>query len=100
MLVMPYAHDQPDNADRVRRLGVARVVARRLYTAGHAAAELRRLLGDPKYAARAAAVGERVRAEDGVTAACDAIEKQLRAGSREVTPPSCPTELGRRQLSR
>ena len=37
MLVMPYSHDQPDNARRVRRLGVARVIKRRRYTAELAA---------------------------------------------------------------
>ncbi|HTU24612.1 MAG TPA: nucleotide disphospho-sugar-binding domain-containing protein [Pirellulales bacterium] len=74
MLVMPYSYDQPDNAARVTRLGVARVVSRRRYTAGRAAAELDRLLADPAYAARAAAIGARIRAEDGVAVACDALE--------------------------
>ena len=26
MLIMPYSHDQPDNARRMRRMGVARVI--------------------------------------------------------------------------
>jgi rhamnosyltransferase subunit B len=74
MIVMPFSHDQPDNADRVRRLGVARVIDRRRYAAGHAANELRRLLGDQRYRERATAVGKIVRAEDGVRSACDALE--------------------------
>lgn len=73
MLVMPYAHDQPDNAARVERLGVARTVARERYAPGRAVRELRRILDDPAYATRAADVGARVRAEDGVSAACDAL---------------------------
>ena len=78
MLVMPYSYDQPDNAERVARLGVARVISRRRYTATRAAAQLDRLLGDPAYAERATAIGAGVRAEDGVTIACDALEAALR----------------------
>lgn len=83
MLVVPFAHDQPDNAYRVTRLGVGRSLSRARYTAGRAAEELRRLLEDPAYARRAEEAGRRVRAEDGVSTACDAIEGLLRkAGGR------------------
>ncbi len=41
---MPYSHDQPDNARRVRRLGVARVIRRRKYTAEIAARKITLLL--------------------------------------------------------
>ncbi|HEX4143732.1 MAG TPA: glycosyltransferase [Pirellulales bacterium] len=78
MLVMPYSYDQPDNAERVARLGVARVISRRSYNATRAAAGLDRLLSDSAYAARAAAIGARVRSEDGVKIACDALEAALR----------------------
>jgi UDP:flavonoid glycosyltransferase YjiC (YdhE family) len=74
MLVMPYAHDQPDNAGRVTRLGIARTIARHRYTPDRAAAALRELLDDPAYSKRASQVGEQVRQEDGVQAACDALE--------------------------
>lgn len=77
-LVVPFAHDQPDNAWRVERLGVSRTLRPARYTAGRAARELRTLLNDPDYARRAAAAGERVRAENGAAAACDAIEALLR----------------------
>jgi UDP:flavonoid glycosyltransferase YjiC (YdhE family) len=79
MLVVPFAHDQPDNAERLRRLGVARVLPRHRYRPQRAADELARLLAEPECAARAAAVGARVRAEDGVGAACDALEALLSA---------------------
>jgi rhamnosyltransferase subunit B len=79
MIVMPFSHDQPDNADRVRRLGVARVIARREYSGARAANELRRLVTQPKYAEQATAIGRIVRAEDGVASACNAIERQLSA---------------------
>jgi len=74
MLVVPHAHDQPDNAHRAARLGVARVLAPRRYRAAAVEGALRALLEDPHIAARAAAVGEVVRWEDGVRAACEGIE--------------------------
>jgi UDP:flavonoid glycosyltransferase YjiC (YdhE family) len=75
MLVVPYSNDQPDNAERVARLGVARVVYPRLYTAKRAQAELTRLLSDSSYSERAAEFGQQIRAEEGVANACDAIEE-------------------------
>jgi UDP:flavonoid glycosyltransferase YjiC (YdhE family) len=81
MLVVPYAHDQPDNAGRVTRLGIARTIARHRYTPTRAAAELRELLDNPGYSKRASEVGERVRAEDAVRAACDALEALLQASA-------------------
>jgi UDP:flavonoid glycosyltransferase YjiC (YdhE family) len=81
MLVMPYAHDQPDNAERVQRLGVARTIARHRYTPARAAAELRHLLDNPVYRQRASAVGRKIQQEDGVRAACDALGGLLQAAS-------------------
>jgi UDP:flavonoid glycosyltransferase YjiC (YdhE family) len=74
MLMMPYSHDQPDNARRMRRLGVAGVIRRQDYTAERAARRIRRMLGHPRFAERAAEVGERVGRENGLTRACDALE--------------------------
>ena len=74
MLVMPYAHDQPDNAARVVRLGIARTISRFRYNADRAVRELSGLLGNPASVASAASVGERVRRENGVATACEAIE--------------------------
>lgn len=75
MLVVPYAHDQPDNAARATRCGVARTLYPRQYRAERVERELRKLLEDPGTAARAAAVARQVCAEDGVKAACEAIEE-------------------------
>ena len=77
MLFMPYAHDQPDNAKRVARLGAARVLSRYRYTPNRAVAELRSLLDDPRYAGRAAEAGRHIRSEQGVTTACEALERLL-----------------------
>lgn len=77
MLVMPYAHDQPDYADRVMKLGIARTLPRSRYQVDRVTAELGQLLGDPTYARRAADVGQLVHQEDGVATACDALEAVL-----------------------
>lgn len=77
MLVMPYGHDQPDNADRVARLGVGRAIPRRSYTPSRAATELDRLLNAPSVERRAAALGDLIRAEDGADAAAAALERLL-----------------------
>lgn len=74
MLIVPWAWDQPDNAARAERLGISRTIPHRRYTAERVAAELRKLLHDPTYSQRAAEVAEKLRHEDGVGVACDAIE--------------------------
>lgn len=76
-LIMPYTYDQPDNAARVERLGTSRTIDRKQYVAQRVAKELRELIENPRYAAKAKKVGQILQAEDGVGAACDAIEKQL-----------------------
>ena len=83
ILAVPFAHDQPDNAHRARRLGVARTVYPRSYRAARVVRELGRLLDDPAYARAAERVGAMVRAEGGATAACDAIERIVVAGAAE-----------------
>ena len=78
-LVVPYAHDQPDNAFRVEALGVSKTLYPRQYKASKVVTALRTLLDDPAIPARAVAVAERVRAEDGVASACAEIERVLNA---------------------
>lgn len=80
MLVVPFFADQPDNADRVRRLGMSRTVARRSYSAARAVTELSRLLGEERYASRANEVGRRVQQEDGTERACEVLERLARGG--------------------
>jgi UDP:flavonoid glycosyltransferase YjiC (YdhE family) len=75
MLVVPWSHDQPDNARRALRLGVAAILSPRRYRASGAARALEKLLHDPSVAARASDIGATVRAEDGLETACDAIEE-------------------------
>jgi rhamnosyltransferase subunit B len=78
-LVVPFGQDQPDNARRAARLGVARTITRGQYRVDRLVRELS-LLAKPGYAERAHEVGVQVAAERGVENACDEIEKVL--GSR------------------
>ena len=77
-LIMPYSHDQPDNAARCERLGAARTIAREKYKADTAAKELRRLLSDLNYKSKAVEARKIVEAEHGTKMACDAIEDVLK----------------------
>lgn len=76
-LVMPYSHDQPDNAARVERLGTSRTIPRKQYSASRVVKELC-LLDNPSYTAKATEIKRIIQLENGVCVACDEIEKQLR----------------------
>ena len=78
MVVVPFAHDQPDHAARIARRGLGVTLPRHRYWADRAHDALRRVLADPGMARRAEAVGRRVRAENGAKAAADALEAQIR----------------------
>jgi len=73
-LVMPYGHDQHDNAARCRRIGVAEIISRDNYNAKNAAHTLLEILSDPTYKKNAEAARQIVDSEGGTMAACDAIE--------------------------
>ena len=77
-LIMPYGHDQPDNAARCRRLGLAEILTRDSYNAVNAAGMLQKIFGDQRYAEKAANTATIVRAEHGTKTACDAIEAVLK----------------------
>src|SRR5579862_7958040 len=53
MLIMPYSHDQPDNARRMRRLKVATVIRRGNYRPVRVARRLREMLEEPMFQKRA-----------------------------------------------
>lgn len=73
MLIMPYSHDQPDNARRMTRLGVARVIQRSSYKPWRVARAIRALLADAKYEQNAQSAARALAKEDGVRTACDAL---------------------------
>ncbi|MBW8870422.1 MAG: glycosyltransferase, partial [Acidobacteriales bacterium] len=74
MLIMPYSHDQPDNARRMKRLGVAKIVRKAKYTPQKVTRKVRKILANPQLAQTSKAVAEQLRREDGVKTACDALE--------------------------
>jgi UDP:flavonoid glycosyltransferase YjiC (YdhE family) len=78
MCVVPWGHDQPDNARRCVKLGVARVAPRNGYRADRVAAELKLLLTDGSFRDAAKAVAARIAREDGVARACDGLESAVR----------------------
>jgi UDP:flavonoid glycosyltransferase YjiC (YdhE family) len=75
-LVVPHSHDQPDNARRVVRLGVARSIRPGAYSRARVSRELRALMSPP-YAERAEAVAAIVRSENGPVTAAEAIERSV-----------------------
>jgi UDP:flavonoid glycosyltransferase YjiC (YdhE family) len=86
MLVVPHAHDQPDNAFRAERLGVARKLDARRYRADRVAAHLQTLLTTPSYQARARAVAALIEREHGARTAADTIAAHV-SGTPDVSSP-------------
>ena len=81
MLIMPYSHDQPDNARRMKRLKVARVIQKAHFKPWRVARRLRSMLASEKLDARAREAAQMLAREDGVKTACDALEKLYRKKS-------------------
>lgn len=77
MLIMPYGHDQADNAWRARRLGVARVLPRRHYRRDAVRRALYQLLEECAKTRAIARVGDAVSREAGAEAAARHIVDAL-----------------------
>ena len=81
-VLVPHAGDQALWARRVDELGVGpRPIPRRRLTAERLAAALTRAVTDEGMRARAAGLGERIRAEDGVRRAIAVIERHAARSS-------------------
>ena len=78
MLIMPYSHDQPDNARRMRRLKVAKAIRKQQYKPVRVARRIAKILDEPRYAHRAEQVARQLAHENGPQVACDALEELLR----------------------
>lgn len=87
MLIMPYSHDQPDNARRMKRLGVAKVIQKSKYKLSPVVHKVRAILDDGRFARRAVAIAEQMSAEDGVKTACNELEKLYKETHRECVEP-------------
>jgi rhamnosyltransferase subunit B len=77
-LIMPYSHDQPDNARRVEKLGTSKTLGRDRYRSTTVAPLLKTLLEDPSYRQRAQLVSKQIKQEDGIDGVVVAIEKYLK----------------------
>jgi len=87
-LIVPFAFDQSDNAERAARLGVSRTVYRNKYRAPRVARELHKLLSEPSYAQRASEVSRQLKQENGPPRAADLIEQVLEGTRNDVEEPA------------
>jgi UDP:flavonoid glycosyltransferase YjiC (YdhE family) len=81
-LIVPFAFDQADNAAHAQRLGVSRTLQRNQYLAARVAKELKLLVDQPAYAAKAQAVAGQLQSENGAAVACNLIEEFLKLNHR------------------
>jgi UDP:flavonoid glycosyltransferase YjiC (YdhE family) len=72
-LVVPHFGDQPDNATRLAKLGVAGVLSSGAYSASSAASALSEILTSNMLARRAASLGTQITSEDGAALAAKCI---------------------------
>jgi UDP:flavonoid glycosyltransferase YjiC (YdhE family) len=90
-LAVPRAFDQPDNARRLQKLGVAAVLSRRRFGPHVVASRLRRLIESPQVKAQCALQAARCQNMDGLAAASDHLERVFdvsMAKRREPVPPT------------
>ena len=73
-LITPLSHDQPDQAVRIKRLGVGDWLRPGSISADSLAAKLRPLLEQPSVAERCVELSTQTRQTDGLTTAADLIE--------------------------
>jgi len=74
-LVVPFAHDQFDNAERVKRLGCGIELSQSKYQPRLIAKTLEQLIGDPAISSQCQTIAQRMRQDDPVDTACDWIER-------------------------
>ena len=74
-LTMPMGFDQPDNAARLVRLGVAGWVTPARFTGERVATELQRLITDPQVAAACSRWANALKNSSAIERACDLLEE-------------------------
>ncbi|MBS0211188.1 MAG: glycosyltransferase [Planctomycetes bacterium] len=97
-LIMPMAFNQPDDAARLKRLGVAEVVSPRAFRTPRVVRALRALLDSSSVADRCREISRKMTATEPLAAACDAIESL--AGSDLSRTPKADRRDTRRLVSR
>jgi UDP:flavonoid glycosyltransferase YjiC (YdhE family) len=81
-LTVAMVYDQPNNSQRLLRLGVSGNLKPRAYQAAHVEAEIRRLLESRDVASQCAKYADLMRHEQGVARACDALEELAAAAAK------------------
>jgi UDP:flavonoid glycosyltransferase YjiC (YdhE family) len=76
-LVISMAHDQPDNAARLKRLGLSESLPARKFTAARAAILLKRIM-DETHAASCLAIKQKLAAENPIARSAEIIEQTVR----------------------
>ncbi len=74
-LIMPMTFDQPDNADRVKRLGVGDWLRPRAFRPVNVAQCLQRLIDSAEVAARCHELADRIKGVKSLAKVCDLIEQ-------------------------
>jgi UDP:flavonoid glycosyltransferase YjiC (YdhE family) len=78
-VVIPYAFDQPDNAERLRRLGVAEVLSRDAVDARNLTDKLDQLLKNPRRSQSAKQLAALIRPEEAMASTIARIESTARS---------------------
>lgn len=81
-VVMPMAYDQLDNATRLKRLGVAKIIRRKRFRAPKVAAYLQELLDSEEVGSKAKEYAQRMDGKQSLEAACEALERLGAKNSR------------------
>ena len=87
-IISPQAFDQPDNGDRVARLGVGALIRRRDLAASTLVEAARDLLGSSEVRRKLLDLSQRIRTNDGPSAAAAAIESYFFASRGRLARPS------------
>lgn len=74
-IIVPHSHDQFDNAARAFRLGVSLTVRRSRLSTSRLVAALTRVISEPLFTQRAAALGPMIGQTDGAEVAAQALEQ-------------------------
>ena len=90
-VIMPMAHDQPDNAARIERLGVGATLWPRQFRGPALSKALDRLLNSPPVRERCQQIAARFDS-DGLNLTCDAIEQLTQLPDRSLAGDSVPCE--------
>lgn len=79
-VLMPLAHDQFDNAERIKRLGLGDSIPARRFSGARLTGLLQRLLASPSVAASCRAVAGHLAARDGLRRSAAAVEGRVAQG--------------------